>query len=129
VLGDAIAAIGLARSVVRLKHHVDDVACRDALRSCDIIFGCTDDHLGRNFLNRLSHFYMIPVIDLGVLIDPNDRGGYATFDGRVTVVQPGYPCQVCRKLIDPERMARSRCAATIPNASRSSPRGLCDNGR
>lgn len=104
VLGDAIAEIGLARAVVRLKHHVDDAACRDALRACDIIFGCTDDHLGRNYLNRLAHFYMIPVIDLGVLIEPNDTRGYDSFDGRVTVVQPGYPCQLCRKLIDPERM-------------------------
>jgi len=78
--------------------------CRDALRASDVIFGCTDDHLGRNFLNRLAHFYLIPVIDLGVLIDPNDQGGYDSFDGRVTVVQPGYPCQVCRQLISPQRM-------------------------
>ena len=104
VVGDAIAAIGLARSVVRLRHFVDAPECRDAIRACDIIFGCTDDHLGRNFLNRLAHFYLIPVIDLGVLIDPNDQGGYDSFDGRVTVIQPGYPCQVCRQLISPQLM-------------------------
>ena len=104
VLGDAIAAIGVARSVVRLRKNVDDTACRDALRSCDVIFGCTDDHLGRNLLNRLAHFYLIPVVDLGVLITRNDAAGYDSFDGRATVVQPGYPCQTCRKLIDPERM-------------------------
>jgi hypothetical protein len=44
------------------------------------------------------------VIDLGVLIDPNDQGGYNSFDGRVTVLQSGYPCQVCRQLISPQRM-------------------------
>ena len=49
-------------------------------------------------------FYLIPVIDLGVLIDPNDQGGYDSFDGRITVAQPGYPCQVCRQLISPQRM-------------------------
>ncbi|MEK6263108.1 MAG: ThiF family adenylyltransferase [Planctomycetota bacterium] len=104
VVADAIAAIGLARSVVRMTTFVDAPECRDAIRSCDIVFGCTDDHLGRNFLNRLAHFYLIPVIDLGVLIEPNPQGGYDTFDGRVTVVQPGYPCQVCRQLISPQRM-------------------------
>ena len=104
VVGDAIAEIGLARSVVRMNRFIDAPECRDALRACDVIFGCTDDHLGRNFLNRLAHFYLIPVIDLGVLIDPNDQGGYDSFDGRVTVVQPGYPCQVCRQLISPQRM-------------------------
>jgi len=104
VVGDAIAAIGLARSVVRIRRFDDAPECRDALRACDVIFGCTDDHLGRNLLNRLAHFYLIPVIDLGVLIDPNEQGGYDSFDGRVTVVQPGYPCQVCRQLISSQRM-------------------------
>jgi molybdopterin/thiamine biosynthesis adenylyltransferase len=104
VVGDAIAAIGLARSVVRLKQFADAPECRDALRACDVIFGCTDDHLGRNLLNRLAHFYLTPVIDLGVLIDPKPEGGYETFDGRVTVVQPGYPCQTCRQLISSQRM-------------------------
>lgn len=104
VVGEAIAEIGLTRSVVRLHHFVDKPECRDALRACDVIFGCTDDHLGRNFLNRIAHFYLIPIIDLGVLIDPNDSGGFDSFDGRVTVVQPGYPCQLCRQLISPQRM-------------------------
>jgi molybdopterin/thiamine biosynthesis adenylyltransferase len=104
VVGDAIATIGLARSVVRINRFVDEPECRDALRACDVIFGCTDDHLGRNLLNRLAYFYLIPVIDLGVLIDPNDQGGYDSFDGRVTVVQAGSPCQVCRQLISSQRM-------------------------
>jgi molybdopterin/thiamine biosynthesis adenylyltransferase len=104
VVGDAIAHIGLARSVVRIWKHTDSPESRDALRSCDVVFGCTDDHLGRNFLNRLAYFYMIPVIDMGVLIDPNEQGGYDSFDGRVTVVQPGYPCQVCRQLISSQKM-------------------------
>lgn len=104
VVGDAIAAIGLARSVIRFRNFADAPECRDALRACDVIFGCTDDHLGRNLLNRIAHFYLIPVIDLGLLIDPDEEGGYETFDGRVTVVQPGYPCQRCRGLIDSKRM-------------------------
>jgi molybdopterin/thiamine biosynthesis adenylyltransferase len=104
VVGDAIAQIGLARSVVRVRQHADSPECRDSLRACDVIFGCTDDHLGRNFLNRLAYFYMIPVIDMGVLIDPNEQAGYNSFDGRVTVIQPGYPCQVCRHLISPQKM-------------------------
>jgi molybdopterin/thiamine biosynthesis adenylyltransferase len=104
VVAEGIAAIGLVSSVVRFSKFDDDAACRDALKACDVIFGCTDDHLGRNFLNRLAYFYLIPVIDLGVAIDPNDAGGYDTFDARVTVIQPGYPCQVCRQLISQQRM-------------------------
>ena len=104
VLGEAIASFGLSVNVVRLQARVDDPVVRDAIRSCDLIFGCTDDHLGRNFLNRLAHFYLIPIIDLGLLIEPRASGGYDVFDGRVTVVQPGYPCQDCRELISPDQM-------------------------
>jgi molybdopterin/thiamine biosynthesis adenylyltransferase/proteasome lid subunit RPN8/RPN11 len=103
VVGQGVAEIGLAVSVVRFHRPVDEEPF-DAIRSCDVIFGCTDDNLGRNFLNRLAHFYLIPVIDLGLLIEPNEHAGYDSFDGRVTVVQPGYPCQVCRGLIDSEEM-------------------------
>lgn len=104
VVGEGVAKIGLPISVVRYPCFVNDPICRDALCSCDIVFGCTDDHLGRNFLNHLSHFYFVPIIDLGVLIEPNKTGGYDVFDGRVTVVQPGYPCQLCRGLIQVNEM-------------------------
>jgi hypothetical protein len=50
------------------------------------------------------------VIDLGLLIEPNENGGYDSFDGRVTVVQPGYPCQVCRGLISPQLMLEESMA-------------------
>lgn len=114
VLGDAIAEIGMASSVVRLRKFVDDPECRNTVRACDIIFGCTDDDLGRNFLNRLAHFYLIPVIDLGVLIAPDEQGGYDSFDGRVTVVQPGYPCQICRQLVSPQRMLEQAMRRSDP---------------
>jgi len=134
VVGEGVAKIGLRTSIVRLPYYVDDERCRDALLSCDIIFGCTDDHLGRNLLNRIAHFYLIPVIDMGLLIEPKKEGGYDSFDGRVTVVQPGSPCQVCRGLIQPELMwAESlrrhdpllyqvrRRAGYVPNAPDPSP--------
>jgi molybdopterin/thiamine biosynthesis adenylyltransferase len=100
VVAEGIATIGLPISIVRVPHFIDHPDALKVARTCDIVFGCTDDHLGREVLNRLAHFYFIPVIDLGLLIQPSDQGGYDTFDGRVTVVQPGYPCQNCRGLID-----------------------------
>lgn len=135
VVGEGIAEIGLNTEVVTFPFAIDDSRCRDAVLSCDVIFGCTDDHLGRNFLNRIAHFFLIPIIDMGLLIAAKSDGpGYDTFDGRVTVVQPGYPCQVCRGLIDPERLRiesllrsspelheQQRRAGYIPNAPDPSP--------
>lgn len=105
VVAEGIAGLGFETSLFPLPHAVDSLECREALLSCDVVFGCTDDHLGRNFLNRIAHFYFVPIIDMGLLIDPNPQEGCACFDGRVTIVQPGYPCQICRKLISPQRMA------------------------
>lgn len=104
VLGEALAAIGLRTEILRMPTYIENPSAREALKSCDVIFGCTDDHLGRNTLNRFAHFYLTPVIDLGLLIDPRPDQGYDAFDGRVTVVQPGYPCQICRGLIKPDIM-------------------------
>lgn len=104
VVAEGIARIGLPTSLVRIPRNADHADALEALRACDVVFGCTDDHLGREVLNRLAHFYMIPIIDLGLLIEPNDAGGYDCFDGRITVVQPGYACQSCRHLIDSEQL-------------------------
>ena len=141
VVGEGVAGIGLPISVVRVPHFADRPGGLAVLRACDVVFGCTDDDLGREVLNRLAHFYFIPVIDLGLLIEPNGGGGYDTFDGRVTVVQPGYPCQGCRGLIsddqvyrdslrrDPELYeARRGRICAVGRGSRSGRRDLHDRG-
>jgi molybdopterin/thiamine biosynthesis adenylyltransferase len=115
VVGESIANLGMDTTILRYALPVDDPACREVLVSCDLIFGCTDDHLGRNLLNKLAHFYYIPIIDMGLSIEPDTSGvGYSAFDGRVTVVQPGYPCQICRKLIEPAIMLAESQRRTDP---------------
>lgn len=104
VVSRGIAAVGLPVRIIGVPQDNTHQDALSLLRACDVVFGCTDDHLGREVLNRLAHFYYIPVIDLGVLIEPDGQGGYTTFDGRVTVVQPGYVCQTCRGLIDEKTM-------------------------
>jgi molybdopterin/thiamine biosynthesis adenylyltransferase len=119
VVGESIANLGMDTTILRYAATVDDPACREVLVSCDLVFGCTDDHLGRNLLNKLAHFYYIPTIDMGLSIEPDVSGhGYSAFDGRVTVVQPGYPCQICRKLIDPELMLAESQRRTDPSTYR-----------
>ena len=47
VVARAISELGLGVRVVPIEAWVGDPGCRDALRSCDLIFGCTDDNEGR----------------------------------------------------------------------------------
>jgi hypothetical protein len=68
VVRDEVLRTGLDVEVHAIKSWVDSLETRDALKSCDVIFGCTDDHAGRIFLNRLAHFYLIPVIDVGLAL-------------------------------------------------------------
>jgi molybdopterin/thiamine biosynthesis adenylyltransferase len=105
VVGQGIANLGLPTSVKMICSNVAFDPAIDLLKSCDVVFGCTDDNLGRVILNRISHFYMIPVIDMGLLIEPIDDG-FGCFDGRVTVLQPGHVCSSCRGLIDGEQLHR-----------------------
>jgi molybdopterin/thiamine biosynthesis adenylyltransferase len=96
-----IRAMDLGTHVVGIRGWIGDPACRDAIKSCDVIFGCTDDHDGRLLLNRFAYFYLIPVIDMGLAIDPGRSGGLMDLTGRVTVLIPGAPCLLCRGIVDP----------------------------
>lgn len=103
VLAREIREAELGVQVATFRGWVGDADVRDAIRSCDVIFGCTDDHDGRLFLNRLAYYYGIPVIDMGVRIIPKSKDRPYEMAGRVTVVAPGTPCLLCRGLIDPVR--------------------------
>ena len=75
------------------------------LTNCDVIFGCTDDNAGRLILSRLAIFFLIPIIDCGVLLSSNDTGILTGIDGRVTTIVPDQACLVCRGRIDLARAA------------------------
>ena len=101
VLKREIEAMGLSTEVVCFESWVGGEKCRDALKSCDVIFGCTDDNDGRLLLNRLAYFYLVPVIDMGLAIEPEPAGGgVRELSGRCTVLAPGGTCLLCRGIID-----------------------------
>ena len=102
VVAREITELGLGVRVVPLRCWIGDPLCHDALKACDVIFGCTDDHDGRLLLNRLAYYYLIPVIDMGLAVDPAPDGSYLRdLTGRVTVLVPGAPCLLCRGIVDP----------------------------
>lgn len=114
VLAREIEAAGLGVEVARFKGWIGDPGVRDAVRSCDVIFGCTDDHDGRLFLNRLAYFYGIPVIDMGLRVLPATEGRPYEMGARVTVLAPGTTCLLCRGLVDPRIAAEEALRRTDP---------------
>jgi molybdopterin/thiamine biosynthesis adenylyltransferase/proteasome lid subunit RPN8/RPN11 len=99
---EELEAIGFGTEL----HAVDGTLGRrevmERLRSCDLVFGCTDDHAGRAVLSRLAYWYLIPVIDMGVLITSSEGRVNGIF-ARVTTATPGEPCLLCRGEFDPMR--------------------------
>lgn len=100
----ARSLLGLDVEVQTFQEWINEDICHEALKSCDIIFGCTDDHSGRLLLNRFAYYYATPVIDLGLALEvANDVGSlrFACADGRVTVLMPKHSCLLCHGVIDP----------------------------
>ena len=60
VVAGSIANMGLGVRTIPIDSWVGGEECRDALRACDVVFGCTDDHDGRLLLNRLAYYYLVP---------------------------------------------------------------------
>lgn len=80
------------------------------LASSDLIFGCTDNHWSRAVLNRLSHQYLVPVVDVGTRLDAR-AGRVTAAAGRVSIVGPGATCLICSGVVDPVRV-RAESLAT-----------------
>jgi hypothetical protein len=102
IMAREVERMDLGVEIRSLNGWVDAPHIRDALKSCDVIFGCTDDHAGRLYLNRLAHFYLIPVIDVGLVLMPRDDGkpGLLEMAARVSVLFPTAACHGCRGTVD-----------------------------
>ena len=95
-------AVGLT-SVTAIGEYLTDENVR-ALRDCDVIFSCVDQHTPRALMNALAYDALVPVIDLGSAFRVDGTGAITSEAGRVVVVGPGRPCFACWGHLDPERM-------------------------
>lgn len=106
---------GTGVEVATFKGWVGEPHVRDSLKSCDVLFGCTDDHDGRLFLNRFAYFYGIPVIDMGVRIAPATKDHPYEMANRVTTVIPEHACLLCRGLVNPLKARDEALKRTDPD--------------
>jgi ethanolamine utilization microcompartment shell protein EutS len=95
-------AIGLGTTIVPIDGSAAERDVADALRACDVVFGCTDDHSGQLVLARLAYWFLIPVLDVGAKIEA-DEGTLVDIVTRLNVQVPGAACAVCWGAIDLSR--------------------------
>ena len=79
--------------------------CAEALTTCDVVFGCTDDNAGRLVLARMAPRFSQLLIDVGVTVDVNAVGDVVGSPCRISVQPPGTTCIVCRGHVDPRAAA------------------------
>jgi hypothetical protein len=126
--------MGLGTSVIPLHANLLEPDAIRAVAGCDVVFGCTDSYLARQILNRVSTFYLLPYIDVGVRLDADGKGGISEICGAVHYIRPGGDSLRQRGAIDagglqaesmlrthPEEYERQVKAKYIQGARENSP--------
>jgi hypothetical protein len=95
---------GLATVIESFAKTTEDTVVIRALSQCDIIFGCVDTHTGRRTLDLISNYYLIPVIDIGVKLISDSKGGIDACCYSINYIKPGASTLLSRKIINGEIM-------------------------
>jgi len=104
VLAKSIEKMGTDTEVIPLPINLYNPEAVKAVAGCDMVFGCMDTVDGRHLLNRLSVFYNIPYIDVGVKLVADGKGGIEQICGSVHYLQPDRSSLMSRGLYTPERL-------------------------
>lgn len=77
----------------------------EMLSDTDFAFCCTDSHGSRAILNQLAYQYLVPIIDMGVVISVQNLT-IRDIVARTQLLAPGIACMVCGNLLDSELIRR-----------------------
>ena len=89
--------------VVLVQDSVDSPKAKQALKSCDKVFGGTDNQASRDSMNRFSIQHLIPYIDCGTGIKASPDHKILHAGGQVRIVVPGLGCLRCINGIDMDK--------------------------
>ncbi|MBL1320846.1 MAG: ThiF family adenylyltransferase [Methylophaga sp.] len=98
-LKDALVQIGLGTNIRAFNKSIFNPGMIKELASCDFIFGCVDSAEARCLINRISHYYLVPYIDIGICLDADGEGGVTHISGKVAYFQPGKSDHLSRKSV------------------------------
>lgn len=87
-------------SVICVAGDVNHKSVAKRLRDVDVIFCCTDNMSSRMVINRMAHQYLIPVLDIGVDIQPTEDGKIRKIGGHIVLISPDDYCLDCLGFID-----------------------------
>lgn len=121
IQADYLTDINMPCNIVAINALIDsDLKAVEALGSADVIFGCTDDFIGRELLNSALYFYLQPLIDMGlggrVGEDKQGRTRLLNQKGRVSLILPeAGKCLFCQRELTKEWIETQREKRKKPN--------------
>lgn len=92
--------------IAALRADIRDPKVLRRLLDADLFLGCTDSHGSRAVLSQFSYQYLVPGIDMGVVIHASSAGAVTHVSGRVQMLAPGLACLLCSAVLDPEQVRR-----------------------
>ena len=104
VLARAIKALDIGTET---RPFPDSLLSREtvyALAECDFLFGCVDSADGRDVLNRIAAFYLVPYIDVGVHLQADGKGSVTQICAAVHYLLPGGSSLLSRGVITSEQV-------------------------
>lgn len=139
VLADHVRAIHPDIDVTAIRESVLDVDPA-VYTGADVIVCATDGHGSRSLLTEVAAQYLVPVVDLGVEVDPGAADDLGTFraGGGVRVLRPDQGCLWCagtlipelvrREYLDPDERALEAARGYIRDADVPEPSVVALNG-
>jgi molybdopterin/thiamine biosynthesis adenylyltransferase len=106
--------VGGPTKVTEVSRSVVEEGAARQLLGCDVIVGCTDNQWSRTVLNAIAFQYYVPVLDLGVEIQPEGAIG-----GRVAWLGPGAACLWCLNILNAERVRVEQLPESLAEAERA----------
>lgn len=127
MLSDYISSLGLETKVHALPALVDSPEGLDALATSDVVFGCTDDQIGREILNTTTYAYVQLYIDVGLggQVAQNKLGQpYLRYHhGRVSTILPeAGECLFCQGVLTEQWIRRDYALRENPNLTEAEAR-------
>jgi hypothetical protein len=115
-LADAVCAMGLGTRVATIAQSLFDPGVALQVAECDVVFGCMDSVDGRDLLNRISAFYLLPYFDVGVRLDADGLGGVDQICGTVHYLQPDGSSLMSRGLYTSDQLQAAALRRADPAA-------------
>jgi molybdopterin/thiamine biosynthesis adenylyltransferase len=111
--------LGFETRLRLVQGSITDEEVARQLLECDVVIGGTDNQWSRTILNQIAYQYYVPVLDLGVELQPGGAMG-----GRVSWLAPGSACLWCAGVLDADRVRAEQLPPELAAAHRE--RGYID---